>query len=1071
MKQITFSGQLSQDVTPKFISEGDYVDAFNIIIHTSKAGQSGLLKKYPGFDKIEAVVPEGSVVLNAVTDKVNSAVFYFLHSPEGDSIWRFKGNSTEKIIEWDFNFSAQFPVLAAGIIGDMLFFTDFNNPPRKVNIKKVYTDIQKEDVSLAKRAPIFPLRAFKQEELVNFSTLTGKAFMFSYRYVYEDNETSVLAPYTPIIYCPESGIPVVKIYLYKNDYESVPNNIKKIEILARENTNDYWRIFRSLTKEKFEEFITVGGIDYPTAIEFTGLKGRAISLGESAKPFENIPLKSKCLEIARDRVFLANNVEGYDLYEVPSFRIDVEDANVTPDPEHLQVFRVERDKSDDWTINPADPQVQRTVWNNYYVRKGSTFYFLASGTTTHYLNGFETGSTPGDYTGSEEELTIGEDDFKTYGEVFFNNTFSVTQYDRSYAYPVDHFIYLTLEAIFSVGETKFKNRSQYQAGIVFYDNELRNSGVYTNDNSIVTINDDFRNSQLKYMKWSVGEDPIPEWAVAYQIVRTDNLSRVTFIQGRTSDIYWVYGEKVSRQLRNDAEFIEIDISGSIKAGVRYSFTEGDLIDIDNGTKVVTAVIRSVVGAKIRIDVIDIPNLNFQSPARYYYEIWRPRESVSVDENLNGDIFYEVSEVFPIISPGTPERSFGITSGYLKGDVVVINEDTYDYADSRTINSEGQFENNELEPTPNQITIEAINIDNDINVGWIKDLGRPNAVLDVGQAYKPNSIRFSNKYIQGTSVNGTSNFDFGDEEQVPVESGEINSLTLVDKQQADGNVMLAICNQEALSIYLGETQFVDTEGREVVGSSSKVIGTINALAGGYGTQHPLSVRTHKGRAWWWDAHSKKVVRYDPNGVRPISDINNKSFFYGRSGSPMTAYDPFHSMFFIGFSGNSIAFHEGLNQWRGFYGFIPEASTIVNEFVILFKDGVPYRSNSNSFKYFGEEYVSHIDFFCVYPTPELLDNIAIYLTQNSFVWEGGRQKLLDVFDISVTNEEGQWTNLIPSDFEVNESVARAQFYRDINSPGGLRNGYEMRSDIHRFRLTLKNGGVELININSKPSSGHL
>ena len=82
------------------------------------------------------------------------------------------------------------------------------------------------------------------------------------------------------------------------------------------------------------------------------------------------------------------------------------------------------------------------------------------------------------------------------------------------------------------------------------------------------------------------------------------------------------------------------------------------------------------------------------------------------------------------------------------------------------------------------------------------------------------------------------------------------------------------------------------------------------------------------------------------------------------------------------------------------------------------------------------------------------------------------LTDCIYILITNDRGQSTNLIASDFEVNENAAYAHILRDINSTGGLLFGDEMRDDIFTVQITLKEDiGIETIIFNENRSSGHI
>ena len=96
------------------------------------------------------------------------------------------------------------------------------------------------------------------------------------------------------------------------------------------------------------------------------------------------------------------------------------------------------------------------------------------------------------------------------------------------------------------------------------------------------------------------------------------------------------------------------------------------------------------------------------------------------------------------------------------------------------------------------------------------------------------------------------------------------------------------------------------------------------------------------------------------------------------------------------------------------------------------------------------------------------MAIFMTEDTFEWEFSKQKIRESLSVVITNPEGQMTTLESGDFDVLESVAYAHIMRDENSEGGLLNGYEIRSDIHNFRVIFKTG-IEYININETLSLG--
>jgi hypothetical protein len=1086
MKQKVFNGALNRDIAPRFLKEEDYVGASNIIFQTSKDGNAGILRRYPGFSAATATsgtaLPANPETIGAFENRATREVYFFVAGSDFDGVFKYSPtpNTFTKVIVGDLNFSTLYRITGVAMIGNLLFWTDNLNEPRAINVTRDYTSFTNKEITIIKPAPRYPLTfSFVTDAAATYSLMTGKIYDFSYRYIYPDNQFSVIAPYLMQVYCAEQDPLITGIELIRVPYAAVPDSVEKVELLVRRSDQDNWQIFSTLTRSEFVNTTPVFKDD---------VFGKTVPLADTIKYFESAPVKSKSLEVARDRVFLGNNTEGYDLYSIPSLIATLESSDTSSEVKSLPVYiqnitTLEQDYQNGFL--PEEIIYTQTIETNYYLVDGGRYYFFKEGSILVYQEGQvpnPTETRPSQYTGSETTFTVDYDNFVTHDDLNYTQTtgtqgqgafYTYTQSTTSAVNP-EHLISTTINLQGSVGATKFKNNSQYQIGIVFYDEYLRNSGVYTNDYCSVTINDDFRNSDVSYLKWEV--DPsdnlnIPIWARSYQIVRTDNLTKQTFIQGKTSDIYWVRdfegAELYDREYTSEAKAIEIDVTGSFKGGLRYSFTEGDLIDIELPIGIRTYQITGAVGSRIRI--APISNAYFETaggaiePVRFFYEIYRLKQRTSEQ------IFYEVGASYRIAEEGTESRAFTVTSGYLPGDVEVVSADHYDYPDNRTITS-GVFSTNDLSTTVVTITVEAGNIKNDSTVGWLKRLGRLNAILDVGQTVKETAVRWSNRFIQGTKVNGTSSFEVNDEKQLSIEVGEINKLQLTSKAQQEGTVMLAICRNECVSMYLGETQIVDNVNQALLGSTVQVIGTVNVLNSGAGTIHPESVMHHNGRVWWWDFYNSRVLRYDPNGIRDLSELGMKSYFYGK-GNPTVGYDPFHNLFFIGFGSDMLSFDENANQWRCFHTFTPQYTSKVEDFMISFHGGIPWKSNQTGFVYPGGVNTTFYEFYISFPNPQILDNISIEATE-VYTWANAKQNVADLFDVLATNESGQETGLIFSDFDVIESVLYAHFFRDKNSAGGLRGGEVMRGDLHKFKITIKGDiGFETITINDTQSSGHL
>ena len=126
-----------------------------------------------------------------------------------------------EIVSGDFlNFSKNHLITGVNVIENLLFWTDNYNQPRKININKALeepTYYDSEDkVSVAKPAPYVAPLVYEHQNLqvvtttntlqndnnVDSDYLKENFVRFSYRYKYEDNEYSLIAPFTQTVFKP-----------------------------------------------------------------------------------------------------------------------------------------------------------------------------------------------------------------------------------------------------------------------------------------------------------------------------------------------------------------------------------------------------------------------------------------------------------------------------------------------------------------------------------------------------------------------------------------------------------------------------------------------------------------------------------------------------------------------------------------------------------------------------------------------------------------------------------------------------------------------------------------------------
>jgi hypothetical protein len=176
--------KMNQDLDDRLIPQGEYRSAQNVAISRSQGEDVGALENIEGNNLIQnsdlASIPHLDVIgyfvdlsqnniylfLTDYIDTSNNGIDNFAPSGANCFIYRFNndGNGTfTKLVEGSFlNFSKNSPIYGISMIENLLFFTDYRNQPRKINVTTAASDntyYQNEDqISVAKFAPVNPVR-------------------------------------------------------------------------------------------------------------------------------------------------------------------------------------------------------------------------------------------------------------------------------------------------------------------------------------------------------------------------------------------------------------------------------------------------------------------------------------------------------------------------------------------------------------------------------------------------------------------------------------------------------------------------------------------------------------------------------------------------------------------------------------------------------------------------------------------------------------------------------------------------------------------------------------------------
>ena len=386
-------GKMNKDLDDRLLPNGQYRDALNVTVGRSDDSDVGVVQNvkgntlaYPETLNIIATYPNAKVI-GLHVDNEKERVFYFVTDrstgvlsdtigPPGSSGNPLAPSTTfHGIYYWDqqsgfgqpklivkghfLNFSKDYLITGTNIIGDLLFFTDNLNQPRKININTAIANVayynSEQKVSVAKYAPFYPIRLLDSSNnstMVNDSDvesvfLRDQFVRFSYRFKYKDKEYSTMAPFTQPVFIPKtyandstglSDADISKIF-ETGEVSSMVNNINKvvlkiqmpstastvledfditnIQILSRVDGDLSVRVVEDI--KSVDASINSGILNYT----YKSLEPfKTIPEDQTTRVFDDVPLRARAQEATGNRIIygnytnkrsLANTILDYDV--------------------------------------------------------------------------------------------------------------------------------------------------------------------------------------------------------------------------------------------------------------------------------------------------------------------------------------------------------------------------------------------------------------------------------------------------------------------------------------------------------------------------------------------------------------------------------------------------------------------------------------------------------------------------------------------------------------------------------------------------------------------------------------
>ncbi len=325
--------------------------------------------------------------------------------------------------------------------------------------------------------------------------------------------------------------------------------------------------------------------------------------------------------------------------------------------------------------------------------------------------------------------------------------------------------------------------------------------------------------------------------------------------------------------------------------------------------------------------------------------------------------------------------------------------------------------------------------------------------------RTNAVRHSGEMIYGTDVNNISSFSPLDTVEVPQENGAIMSLQRASRLQGEGDMLVAVCQNESSYMLLGESASAQSDNNSFSALTSGIIGSIRNLGEKTGIQDKLSIYNHNGDLYWWDNFRNIVVEFTKRGVQIISNNGMRSHFVQKTGIAKFAVDPFYNLVFVNVGGTDCAgFLKEKGFWRAEYDLDFDAALHYGERCIYFSDGYMYRSLEDSSgnkvgDYLDSPFTAHIKMTANSIVPIMPSFVRVDHAMNVKNYSNANYVKSSLIELQLTNENGQATTIKEVNFLLEDNKLYAQVMRDINSTGGIVSGVPISGYTNNFKILLK------------------
>jgi len=338
-------GRMNKSVDERLVPNGEYVDALNVRLGSTEGTEIGAVENSKGNELIVQLEFLGSPLsanakcIGAHEDGANETIYWFVNDPTNglsstgkvDMIVSY--NTRTFVLFYHvistsiLNFDKDYLVNGINLIGELLFFTDNLNPPRKINTTRTYLQpdgatvdqITEQDIGVIVAPPL------NAPTIQQFEVGGGENYMeelllsFAYRWQYEDGEYSALSPFSQ--YAFTAGPYNFDYGSYnqegmRNVFNSVNitfdtggRNVKDVDVVFKFSTSTSVNVIERFNK------VNEGWLDNTQqTLTFTNKKVyTALPEEQLIRLFDNVPRTAQAQTIMGNRLMYGNYLDGYNI--------------------------------------------------------------------------------------------------------------------------------------------------------------------------------------------------------------------------------------------------------------------------------------------------------------------------------------------------------------------------------------------------------------------------------------------------------------------------------------------------------------------------------------------------------------------------------------------------------------------------------------------------------------------------------------------------------------------------------------------------------------------------------------